>query len=137
MLEELVYSSTATGSTASLLNMATLLGEAQHNNARAGLTGALAAHDDRFFQVIEGPGQVLDGLLRRLAVDPRHRDIRIIGRRPIEARSFGEWTMANAIVTPDQATELRTLTQAEAPSAVRVVGLLRQAAAKGPTATAP
>ncbi|RZJ85547.1 MAG: BLUF domain-containing protein [Brevundimonas sp.] len=136
MLEEIVYASTATGSTTSLLNMATLLGEAQRNNARAGLTGALAAHDDRFFQVIEGHGQVLDGLLRRLANDPRHRDIRIIGRRPIDQRSFADWTMANATVTPRQGAELDALTQAEAPSAVRVVGLLRQALEKG-AATAP
>ena len=49
MLQELVYESTATGSTGSLLNMATILAESQRNNARDGLTGALAAHDDRFF----------------------------------------------------------------------------------------
>ena len=59
-------SSAATGSTESLLNVATLLGEAQRNNARDGLTGVLAAHDGWFLQVIEGQRsrvQVFEGIV--------------------------------------------------------------------------
>lgn len=133
MLERLVYTSTATGSTGSLLNMATLLAESQRNNERAGLTGALAAHADRYHQVIEGDGEVLDGLLRRLSGDPRHRDVRILGRERIETRSFAGWSMANARITPAQGEALNALAAEGAPSAAHVVALLRSALGKAAT----
>jgi hypothetical protein len=99
-LERLVYESTATGTTESIGNLAVILGESQRNNDRDGLTGALAAHRNRYIQVIEGPAQTLDALLRRLENDPRHRDIILLGRAPIPARIFGRWSMANACITP-------------------------------------
>ncbi|RZJ93578.1 MAG: BLUF domain-containing protein [Brevundimonas sp.] len=133
MLEEIVYASTARGSTESLLVMATLLGEAQRNNARDGLTGALAAHDGRFYQALEGQGQMLDLLLRRLARDPRHADIRILGRRPIDQRAFADWSMANATITPAQGVELNEMMGDETPSAAKVVRLLHSALAKAPS----
>lgn len=131
MLQEIVYRSTATGSTTSLLNMATLLAEAQWNNQRRGLTGALAAHDEVFFQVLEGPADVLDSLLARLSSDPRHKDLQILGRRPIEARRFGDWSMAHARINPAQARSLETLTAEDGASAARIAGLLRETAAQG------
>lgn len=133
MLEEIVYASTARSSTESVLTMATLLGEAQRNNARDGLTGALAAHDGRFYQALEGPGQMLDLLLRRLARDPRHTEIYVVGRRPIEKRAFADWSMANATITPAQGVELKAMMAEEAPSAARIVGLLHSALAKAPS----
>jgi hypothetical protein len=134
MLEEVVYASTATGSTGSLLNMATILGESQRNNARDGLTGALAAHDDKFYQALEGQGQMLDVLLRRLEGDPRHKDIRIIGRRPIETRSFSDWSMANATITPQQGAELSALMADADPTPAKIVSVLRSALEKAPRA---
>ena len=82
--------------------------------------------------MIEGQDEVLDGLLRRLERDQRHRDIRVLGRRRIETRSFSDWTMANARITPQQAAELDALMAEAAPSTARVVGLLRDALAKAP-----
>ncbi len=99
-LERLLYASTATGRTDSLLNVATILAESQRNNGRDGLTGALAAHQGRFLQVIEGPPAVLNQLLHRLAGDPRHKDIVVIDRLPITERRFAGWTMASARITP-------------------------------------
>lgn len=99
-LQRLVYESTATGSTESLLNIATILGESQRNNDRDGLTGALAAHKGHFIQVVEGEAARLDALLARLAQDPRHRDIRLIDREPIQQRLFAHWSMANARISP-------------------------------------
>ncbi|PZN96004.1 MAG: hypothetical protein DCF29_23915 [Alphaproteobacteria bacterium] len=58
-LERLVYESTATGSTGSLVNLATILAQSQRNNDRDGLTGALAAHNERYVQVIEGSSAAL------------------------------------------------------------------------------
>ena len=126
-LERLLYASTATGRTDSLLNMATILGESQRNNEREGLTGALAAHDGRFIQVIEGTPGSLDRLLRRLAPDPRHRDIVILDRRPIAERRFTDWTMASSRIGPETAPVLERLMATPETSAGEIVALLSEA----------
>ncbi len=126
-LERLLYASTATGRTDSLLNMATILGESQRNNEREGLTGALAAHGGRFIQVIEGTPGSLDRLLRRLAPDPRHRDIVILDRRPIAERRFTAWTMASSRIGPDTAPVLERLMATPETSASEIVALLSEA----------
>ena len=128
-LERIVYASTATGSTGSLLNMVAILAESQRNNERDGLTGALAAHNERYIQVLEGPGQTLDGLLRRLAGDPRHKDILVLDRRPVSGRLFGGWTMANTRFSPDKARALARLTEGPHGSADEIVRLMREAVA--------
>lgn len=126
-LDRLVYRSTATRPTDVLVSLAELLGESQRNNARSGLTGALAVHKGSFLQVVEGePGQ-LDILQRRLAADPRHRDIEVLDRRPVEARVFDGWTMASATITPGLAPELDALMSEARPSGQRIVGLMLEA----------
>jgi hypothetical protein len=99
-LHRVLYASKATGSTDSLLGVATILGESQRNNAQRDLTGALAAHRGAFIQVIEGPAESIDRLLDRLRRDPRHKDLRVLERAPVESRSFEGRSMANARVTP-------------------------------------
>jgi hypothetical protein len=126
-LERVLYASTATGRTDSLLNMATILGESQRNNDRDGLTGALAAHDGRFIQVIEGPASSLDRLLRRLEPDPRHRDIAILDRRSITERRFKDWTMASSRIGPKTAPLLERLMATPDTSANEIVALLHEA----------
>ena len=123
-LERLVYESKATGSTGSLTNLATILAESQRNNDRDGLTGVLAAHGERYVQVIEGSPAILDNLLKRLNGDRRHREVSIIGREPISARRFGNWTMASARITPAQADTLDRLIEAQDASPDRIVDLL-------------
>ena len=126
-LERLLYVSTATGRTDNLLNMATILGESQRNNDRDGLTGALGAHDGRFIQVIEGPSGLLDGLLRRLAPDPRHRDIVILDRRRITERQFAGWSMASSRLGPETAPVLDRLMATPETAASEIVALLHEA----------
>ncbi len=126
-LERLVYESTATGSTQSLLNMATILGEAQRNNDRQDLTGALAAHRERFIQVLEGSPERLDALLRRLESDPRHKHLRIIDRAPVEHRMFAGWSMAHARLTPELENQLDEVMMIAEPSGDRLAELLKQA----------
>ena len=126
-LERLVYGSTATGRTDNLMNLAAILSESQRNNARDGLTGALAAHEGRYIQVIEGASDVLDGLLRRLALDNRHRDIVVFGRERIEQRSFSDWGMASARITPELKSLLDALMTEETPSPDRTVTAMREA----------
>lgn len=126
-LERLIYESTATGSTGSLGNLAVILAESQHNNSRTGLTGALAAHGDRYIQVVEGQPEVLDGLLRRLEDDPRHKDIRLMHREPVEERLFAGRAMASARVTPELETSLDALMSERAPSPSWIVMALHEA----------
>ena len=126
-IDRLVYRSTSTRPTQALVSLAELLGESQRNNARAGLTGALAAHNGKFLQVLEGdPGQ-LDILQRRLANDPRHRDIVVLDRRPTDTRLFDDWSMASATITPALAPELDALMAEAQPSASRLIGLMLEA----------
>ena len=126
-LERLVYESTATGTTESLGNLAVILGESQRNNDRDGLTGALAAHRNRYIQVIEGPAQALDALLRRLETDPRHRDIILLGREPIQARVFGRWSMASARITPTHGAALDSLVDHDDLTPGRVIRVMLDA----------
>lgn len=126
-LQRLVYRSTATGSTTSLLNLVAILGESQRNNDRDELTGALASHNGRYIQVIEGSASTLDGLLRRLERDPRHKDIKLLERDNITTREFGRWAMANAVVTPEAAPVLEGLMASDFPSAALIVEALRTA----------
>tara|TARA_R110000782_G_scaffold125229_1_gene216792 strand:+ start:726 stop:1133 length:408 start_codon:yes stop_codon:yes gene_type:complete len=126
-LDRVIYLSTATGSTGSLLNMVAILAESQRNNERDGLTGALAAHDERFIQVLEGPRQTLDGLLRRLGKDPRHKDITIIDRQLIDERLFTGWAMANARFSPDKARGLAKLVRVSGAPSAEILQLMRDA----------
>ena len=126
-LFRLVYESTATGSTGSLINLSVILAESQRNNDRDGLTGALAAHRDRYIQVIEGTASALDGLLRRLELDPRHRDIVLLDRVPITERMFAGWSMASARITPELAPVLDALLIEAGPSPSWIVMAMRDA----------
>lgn len=126
-LERLVYESTATGTTSSIGNLAVILAESQRNNDRDGLTGALAAHRDRYIQVVEGPAQTLDALLRRLESDPRHRDVILLGREPISVRLFGRWTMASARITPAHGAALDSLVDHDELTPGRVIRILLDA----------
>lgn len=110
-LQIMVYCSRATVPTSSLLVISDILAVSQRNNARDNLTGALAICDDLFLQVIEGPSSAIDGLLRRLNVDSRHRNIEILIREPAQIRLFCTWSMASSRITPELGPELVRLIQ--------------------------
>jgi hypothetical protein len=133
-LQRLVYESTATGSTESLLNIATILGESQRNNDRDGLTGALAAHGGRFVQVVEGEAARLDALLKRLANDPRHRDIRLIDREPITDRLFGQWSMASLRTSPELAAMVEAVMEKRDHTAQSIIAAMLDGLAPEPMA---
>ena len=66
-------------------------------------------------------------LLRRLGEDGRHRDIRLLDRREIQARRFAEWTMASARITPELEIRLDAVLAAADERPGDVVDLLHQA----------
>jgi len=53
-----------------------------------------------FFQVLEGAPDAVDGLFGAIRRDARHRQLTVIIREPVAARTFGEWTMGYADITP-------------------------------------
>jgi hypothetical protein len=131
-LQRLIYRSVATGTTASLLNVATILAESQRNNDRDGLTGALAAHGDHYLQIIEGRPSALDNLLRRLERDDRHRAIEVIDRRSVEGRRFEGWAMAHARFGPGDIATLERILDPEGMAPPALVDLMQTAVSAGP-----
>jgi hypothetical protein len=97
-LQRMVYASRATFAPSRQgggieLEVARILMQSRRNNPRSGLVGALYYGDGCFFQCLEGEPGAIDELCARIAKDPRHRDMTVLGRHPIEARSFSVWAM--------------------------------------------
>ncbi|GAB5445569.1 BLUF domain-containing protein [Gymnodinialimonas sp.] len=73
---------------------------ARRNNARLDVSGLLVCHDRRFFQVLEGAEMVLSGLMTRIAADPRHVNLGMIGHGPTSGRAFKTWRVYCASDNP-------------------------------------
>lgn len=93
MLERLSYTSQETEplGTLALFN---LLNQARQKNLLLDLTGHLLYANGVFTQCLEGPTESLDSLWASLARDPRHQNIQLHDRSPLQVRQFSEWTMA-------------------------------------------
>ena len=97
-LQRMVYASRATFAPSRQgsgieLEVARILMQSRRNNPRSSLVGALYYGDGCFFQCLEGAPAAIDELCARIAKDPRHRDMQVLGRHPIESRSFSVWAM--------------------------------------------
>ena len=76
--------------------IAALLAVSRRNNAGDGITGLLLYHDGNFLQVLEGEEPALSACFDRIARDPRHRQLIVLWRGPVDARAFPEWQMGYA-----------------------------------------
>lgn len=70
-----------------------ILVHSRRNNKRRGVGGVLHFGEGCFFQYLEGPADVVDGLYARICRDERHHDLRRLTRRPIRSRRFENWSM--------------------------------------------
>ena len=70
-----------------------ILTVARDLNAIDGITGLLIFNGTHFLQVLEGAPDALDELLERIRRDSRHSDVEVREERPIEGRSFPDWSM--------------------------------------------
>ena len=93
MLERLLYRSKATNTLGSL-HLFNMLSEARAKNALMGITGHLLYTEEVFVQCIEGPTEAITSLWESLQRDPRHHDIELLARGPLEKRRFTDWSMA-------------------------------------------
>jgi hypothetical protein len=70
------------------------LGEhAARANTRLDITGYLYYARGRFTQYIEGGDDAVNGLMGRIALDPRHGILRTLATDDFAARRFPEWRM--------------------------------------------
>ena len=65
----------------------------QRNNSALAVTGLLLAHAGYFIQVLEGSHATISALVGRIALDPRHTDLKVLATAPISQRAFGRWAM--------------------------------------------
>ncbi|MGR8932416.1 MAG: phosphate-starvation-inducible PsiE family protein [Gammaproteobacteria bacterium] len=70
-----------------------ILNTARLNNASLGVSGMLLFTGKEFIQVLEGEEKIIDDLVAQIKKDPRHKNFRIIERKPIAERQYSDWTM--------------------------------------------
>ncbi len=70
-----------------------LLQECRDNNARLGITGMLLYGNQTFVQILEGEEKTVNVLLETIKRDPRHTDVRLLQRKPIDRREYSDWSM--------------------------------------------
>lgn len=63
-------------------------------NSASELTGALLFTGTHFAQVLEGRAACIDRLMDKLTLDPRHDQLLIVDRAPLDKRQFAGWSMA-------------------------------------------
>lgn len=75
-------------------DMLQLANVSKRNNEAADVTGALIKLGHFFFQVLEGPEAAVDETFARIATDPRHESIVIVGEpEHADHRLFDGWAM--------------------------------------------
>lgn len=99
-LKQLAFHSQAEDAKQAVNGLLQILSSAQRNNGEGELTGALALSGNRYFQVLEGEAEVIDKTLDRILRDPRHGNVSVLARRPIETRTFGVWSLASPSMLP-------------------------------------
>lgn len=70
-----------------------ILTQAQENNERNGITGALVFNHNYFLQSIEGARPTINALLRKLVEDKRHFSLQIVECCEVEERRWNQWSM--------------------------------------------
>lgn len=74
-------------------HLQSMLKKAREKNERLIITGMLLYRDGFFMQALEGELKNIEDLFDTIAMDPRHRDVTLIYKKPIKKRGFPDWTM--------------------------------------------
>ncbi|MFN3932186.1 MAG: BLUF domain-containing protein [Brevundimonas sp.] len=109
VLERLVYVSTASSRQDVTGQAAKIAEEAKSYNQDNGISGALVGHEGHFIHALEGEPSVLDRLLKRLEDDPRHYDLVLVDRWPVDDRLFDGWAMAGVAMDSGTRADLEAL----------------------------
>lgn len=74
-----------------------ILEQARRNNPSAGITGAMCMVNGSYFQYVEGEAVDIDRLSKKLSLDPRHKNFKMLAYERISERLFPGWSMAELI----------------------------------------
>ena len=85
----LIYTSRATAP----IDTKQILAQARKNNAERGITGGLALLEGTFIQYLEGSEGTVNDVFSHILRDARHRDVKVLERRAVPQRMFGDWSM--------------------------------------------
>ena len=89
----IVYTSTSK-TLMSERDLQSVLRSARRRNAADQITGMLIYHDGCFFQVLEGPRQVVEKCYKRIQKDQRHQDHITLSNEDVVSRLFNDWWMS-------------------------------------------
>ena len=98
-LSHLIYASSAKSKMGDA-DLRAILDRARTVNSQLDITGILLHSEGSYFQVLEGDAEAIDSLYAKIAHDKRHTNVVLIVREPIASRSFADWSMGFASVTP-------------------------------------
>ena len=109
-LIQMIYISRSTFTPAEITNgiepnVARILLKSRANNKKNGLVGVLYFGNGCFFQCLEGAAEAVDKLYETLLKDTRHKDLKVLSRKPIDVLSFSNWSMKH-VPLEDEMTKL-------------------------------
>jgi hypothetical protein len=70
-----------------------MVAQAGQNNVQKDVTGVLLKCGNIFYQILEGDNITVGCLFEKIAKDVRHYHVRLVDKRLINLRSFGQWSM--------------------------------------------
>lgn len=85
-----------------------ILAGAKERNMSCGVTGFLVYRAGYFVQILEGPAASLELIYSRIVLDPRHGQLRVLYKGPLESRNFGRWSMEYSIATSHEDLDLQS-----------------------------
>ncbi len=107
---QIVYVSTATQEYGQD-ELTRILAASRRNNSRDGVTGMLCYHGGTFFQMLEGPRDKVEAVMKRVAADPRHYGVMVLLEQEVSSRELPDWSMAFSEVSSRDAVTLDGFSQ--------------------------
>lgn len=83
-----------------------LLKKSREKNESQNITGMLLYLDPFFIQIIEGEERAVTDLFNRIKEDASHYKVSLIYKKPIEERSFADWTMGFNVVSEEKIADI-------------------------------
>lgn len=81
--------------------VARILLQSRRNNPRQKLGGVLHFGNGYFFQCLEGERDVVTAAYERIAKDPRHTKVQMLGLNTLQRRRFQDWSMKYVALDSD------------------------------------
>jgi hypothetical protein len=107
---QIVYVSTATREYGRE-ELARILTVSRRNNSADGVTGMLCYHGGTFFQMLEGPRDKVEAVMKRVAADDRHYGVTVLLEQEVSHAVLPDWSMAFSQVSSREAVALDGFSQ--------------------------